>query len=117
MFGMLNIPVMKACDKAISCDILLYIDSFLVAFLSLSTILQYKKRKLQIKYGCVMLILLLLSYVIVFFNHLYPFTGTIDFSSFRISVLLPLIAIVFDILAILAIRKDEKLVRSADRLR
>ncbi|GHT00895.1 membrane protein [Bacteroidia bacterium] len=117
MFGMLNIPVVKTCDKVISCDLLLYINSFLIAFFSLLNIFQYKKRKLQIKYGFLILALLLLSYVIIFFNHLYPFNGVVDFLSFRISVLFPLIAMVLDILAIIAIRKDEKLVRSADRLR
>lgn len=91
----------------------------LAIILPLATIFLYKNRKLQIKLCYAVLILFMLLYILygIFFA-LYP--TTITASSNGVLLLwgaLPLIAILLDVLAIRAIKKDEKLVRSLDRLR
>jgi hypothetical protein len=104
-------------------DLLLKAESGWVAVLSIIIIFLYKNRPLQIKLCYVILILLILPYITVFLYILQiwtsPFLGTIGkWKGAIVAVLvLPLIAGLFDILAIRAIKKDEKLVRSLDRLR
>jgi len=95
----------------------LFAECSFTALLSLVTIFLYKKRKLQIKICYGILGLLILSYLIIFFNFWLPNYTSEAVVAFKIPVVFPFFAIVLDILAIRAIKKDEKLVRSLDRLR
>ncbi|MDL2243374.1 DUF4293 domain-containing protein [Bacteroidales bacterium OttesenSCG-928-J19] len=89
----------------------------LTALVSLCTIFLYKNRKLQVNLGFGILLLLLLSYLTLFFDFWMPHKGEASNMVFQVSIAFPAFAAVLDILAIRAIKKDEKLVRSMDRLR
>jgi len=88
------------------------------ALLALLNIFLYKKRKLQIRVGY------LTSFFILFFyatlaTYFY-FIGNrmaADPSSLHYGLILPVIALIFNLLAIHKVKKDEKLVRSLDRIR
>ena len=88
--------------------------NFIIPAIALATILLYKNRKLQIKLTVVTIIalviyyLLLLGYVLQLPNNAY---------SLGFTVAIPAINILLGVLAIRAIRKDENLVKSLDRLR
>lgn len=90
--------------------------NFLVIILSFITIFQFKKRVLQ--YKLANLVALLNVFVVGLF-FLLSFTkegvtGTINFS---IGAFLPVLGIILAFLAAHFIKKDELLVRSADRIR
>jgi len=93
------------------------LDAGIIAVLAAIVIFLYKKRNLQIKIGYVMLMLLVLMYALYFlFDRQYlPFTEFLR--HVRFTFIFPFIAGVLIYLAIRGIRKDEKLVRSLDRLR
>jgi hypothetical protein len=91
----------------------------LTVFLSILAVFLYKNRPLQIKIAYGIFILLVLSCFILVAVFEQSFGGCLAMDK---SMLIPpatyfLIAIIFDILAIRAVKKDEKLVRSLDRLR
>jgi hypothetical protein len=88
------------------------------AFLALINIFLYKKRKVQMKIGY------LTSFFIIFFYitagaYFYSISNrlAIDISGIQYGIVLPVIALVFNLLAISKIKKDDKLVRSLDRIR
>ncbi|GHT15187.1 membrane protein [Bacteroidia bacterium] len=84
-----------------------------IAILALTAIFLFKNRKRQILLGYIILLALLLDYVAFF---VWKFDPAV-FASGIVTFLIPFVAGVFDFLAIRGIRKDEKLVRSLDRLR
>jgi hypothetical protein len=84
-----------------------------IALLAIIAIFLFKNRKLQIWFGYIILLVILLDYVLFF---VFSFNPAI-FASGILTFLIPFIAGVLDFLAIRGIKKDEKLVRSADRLR
>ena len=86
------------------------------AILALITIFLYKKRKLQISLGRLNIILnfILLGFF-VYWSQALP--GEMQISEKGIGMLTPVLSIVFLVLANKAIKKDEALVKSADRLR
>jgi len=88
-----------------------------VAVLALITIFFYKNRSLQIKISYTMLLLLVLIYALYFIeNRLY--LPVADFlRQVRFTFVFPFISIILVYLAIRGIKKDEKLIRSLDRLR
>jgi len=89
------------------------LDAGIVAVLSLIAIFTYKKRKLQIKICFAMLYLLILAYLL----HIYFNYYSLSISEIPFTLIFPTIAGIFIYLAILGIKKDERLVRSLDRLR
>ena len=93
--------------------------SGLTAVLSLFTVFFYKNRKKQIKFCCLINFLILLFYLTLFLSNLSfsPNFSFIKDYGFSYTVAFPLIALLFNLLAIKGVKKDEKLVRSADRLR
>ena len=93
------------------------IDAGIVAFLAIITIFLYKKRKLQITISYAMIVLLVLIYALyfIFDRPGLPFADLFQQTCF--TFVFPFIAIIFVYLAIHGIKKDEKLVRSLDRLR
>jgi len=89
------------------------LDVGVVAVLAIINIFLYRKRSLQIKISYVMLLLLALAYILYFILNRQP----LQFSGIRYTFIFPFIAAVLIYLAIRGIKKDEKLVRSLDRLR
>jgi len=89
----------------------------MVAVLAIIAIFLYKKRKLQIMIGYLMLFLLAMIYVLYFIFDRPCLSFPELFRSMRYTFVFPFIAVIFVYLAIRGIKKDEKLVRSPDRLR
>ena len=104
-------------DIVFAKDNYLYLGLFLgVALLSLISILNYKNRKFQFVLGRLNIILnfILLG---VFVYQSLNLSGETMVSEKGIGLLLPIFSIVFLVLANKAIKKDEDLVKSVDRLR
>jgi peptidoglycan/LPS O-acetylase OafA/YrhL len=76
---------------------------------SLIAIFQFKKRNYQIRSCLLSMLFVVLPYAVII-----PQSHSGNYS---ISVAFPLIAFILLVMAVFAIRKDEKLVRSADRIR
>ena len=92
---------------------LLFILSAIVSFV---TIFLFKNRKLQFVIGrIVILINLFLLGVLVYVSLTLP--GEVFISEKGIGMFLPIVAVLLIVLANKAIKKDEDLVKSADRLR
>lgn len=89
----------------------------IIMILTFITIFRYKKRMLQIKFGRLNIALhvVFVALAALFLNKVSNTSG-LDIK-YGISIVFPLVSIVLIILANIAIRKDEKLVRAADRLR
>lgn len=93
---------------------ILAVNSIIVAIIEL---FQYKKRLLQMKLGALNSLFMAGTMIlsVVFYNQLtdeYSVEG-----DFGLALFLPAAAMIFNVLANRFIRKDEKLVRSADRIR
>jgi hypothetical protein len=96
----------------------LSVSLWLTAACTLVTIFLYKKRKLQIRiirYICIFKFALCAC--VAFFMYLLATNDATGSMHIEVSVLLLVISIIIDILAFIAIRKDERLVRSIDRIR
>ena len=91
-----------------------------LALLSLYTIFQFKKRSLQIKLTHIGVLTAIALIIGIFFLYIPMIEKKInivpDYSK-AFGIYLPLVALVFMVMANRAIKRDEKLVRSADRLR
>ena len=98
-------------------DYLMVFIAFLAsALLSLVSIFMFKNRKLQFVLGRLNILLnFFLLGVFVYWSLSFP--GEMDISEKGIGMFLPIISIVFLVLANKAIKKDEDLVKSVDRLR
>jgi drug/metabolite transporter (DMT)-like permease len=81
---------------------LLGIECGLIVALSIFSIFRYKKRRLQIRLGYWNLLLLVMVYVTIFFNVWWY--GMEKIVAWKLPALFPLIAIVFTLLAIQAIK-------------
>jgi len=87
--------------------------------ITLASIFMYKKRKMQIKFCYINIIFFLLVYAEIFIGAIM----TIDFDMtkikyhFGIASIIPPVCVIFILLAIRAIKKDENLVKSLDRIR
>ncbi len=98
-------------------EVLLALALFLgSAFISLATIFLFNNRKLQFVLGRVNILLnFILLGVFVYWTLNVP--GEMQISEKGIGMFLPVLSIVFLVLANKAIKKDEDLVKSVDRLR
>lgn len=103
--------------KIFAIDEYLYLGLFLgSALLSLVSIFRFKDRKSQFVLGRLNIILnFILLGILVYESSKVP--GGISFSEKGIGILLPIFSIVCLVLANKAIKKDEDLVKSVDRLR
>ncbi len=90
--------------------------SAIVAFLN---IFLYKKRKLQIKLGLFTALLIAIYYVTAaFYVNAFLDKITPEYSlNIQLGIIFPVLALIFDLLAVSRIKKDEKLVKSLDRIR
>lgn len=87
----------------------------LITILHIVVIFLYKKRILQIRL-LTFTIILLIGLIGLMFYFLYAGFDRINVI-FKIPMVMPLVAALFDYLAIRAIGKDEALIRSIDRIR
>ena len=91
-----------------------------IAILALVTIFQYKNRSFQIKLTNIGVISSIALIMGIFFLYIPLIEKKISITPYyldSIGIYLPLVALVFMVMANRAIKRDEKLVRSADRLR
>lgn len=97
---------------------LLSIIAVLVAIVPFVIIFFYRNRSLQVKLGYAAIALILaFSFWLAQSIRQVASISQFNANNYGIGALLPSAAILFLILALRAIKKDEKLVRSADRLR
>ncbi|MEJ2003375.1 MAG: DUF4293 domain-containing protein [Cyclobacteriaceae bacterium] len=88
------------------------------ATLALIEITKFKNRLLQIKLGALNSLFMAAAVVImVLFSNNITENYEVTSSQYGISMFLPVVAMIFNLIANRFIRRDEKLVRSADRLR
>lgn len=85
--------------------------------LSLVSIVSYKKRQNQFVIGRLNIILNLILLGLFVYRSLNLSGETVEVSEKGIGMFLPIVAIVFLVLANKSIKKDEDLVKSVDRLR
>ncbi|MFW5792870.1 MAG: DUF4293 domain-containing protein [Bacteroidota bacterium] len=91
--------------------------TIIVLILSVITFFKYKNRPLQIKLNQFNLLLHILIIALSFFFLDY-FQDIVELEfRYSIAVIFPLLSLIFLLLANKAIKKDEKLVKAADRLR
>ena len=96
----------------------LYLITAFCGILTLATIFFYKNRPRQVQVIAIAIFLNILLIVLIFFfyiNRIEKLTGIT--ASYQFGIFLPLISLLFLVLANRFIRKDEQLVKSADRLR
>lgn len=89
-----------------------------IAALSLLTIFLFKNRKLQFRLT-ILAIVLTLGYLALQYFSIEQFKkdNAVVTGSYHVSAVLPILSIIFLIMAARGINKDEKLVKSLDRLR
>ena len=99
-------------------DEIVYFSMFMVsAILALIAIFMFKNRKFQFVLGRLNIILNFILLGLFVYRYLSISGETSDVSEKGIGILLPIFSIVFLVLANKAIKKDEDLVKSVDRLR
>jgi len=86
-----------------------------ILFLQVFAILNFKKRPSQIRLIYYSILGLVVLFSIFFITAYFSFSR--EQTSFKISHVFPIIAIILNYLAIRAIKKDEALIRSIDRIR
>ncbi|MBT8317270.1 MAG: DUF4293 domain-containing protein [Lutibacter sp.] len=89
---------------------------FVSAFLTFIAIFQFKKRQLQFVLGRLSILInfIILGIVVYFSQNL---SGEISVSEKGIGLMIPILTILFVVIANKAIKKDDELVKSVDRLR
>ncbi|WP_214228721.1 DUF4293 domain-containing protein [Pedobacter sp. B4-66] len=94
----------------------LFISNIAIAVLCIVTLFSFKNRTIQKRLASVTIIL---TIALSFwgFNYAQKIPGGIEGATYGIAAFLPILSILFCALAIRGIRKDEQLLRSADRLR
>jgi len=91
--------------------------SSVIALVAIITVFLYKNRRTQIGLCYGMLIALVLFYIFYFIFNRQNLSFTELFKQVQYTFVFPFISIIFVYLALRGIKKDEKLVRSLDRLR
>ena len=96
----------------------LTVATVVLGLLPFITIFLYRDRKRQINLAYITIVLIL-GYIFWLLETTKEFVGNLSLKpeNYGLGVLLPSLAILFIIFAVKGIRKDEKLVKSADRLR
>lgn len=95
----------------------LLIPFLAVVINSLVAVFLYKKRPLQIKLASTNILLLLASYCAIFYYAWSFMTAYPSILKPSLGLLLPLLAFISNLLAIRAIKKDENLIKSLNRIR
>ena len=106
----------EGASQQIETFIPLIILTILVALLLISSIFLFNNRRIQ-KRVISIAVLVLLGYSFLSSRYVNEIPGGIEQSSFGNGLYLPLVAIIFSMLAVRGINNDDKLIKSADRLR
>lgn len=110
----------EANDKGVATFFPYYISVALAMGLAVFSLLQYKKRKLQLKVGRFNYLLIILTIVLIFIEASIvegKFELDQNHIAYGIGIYFPVAALPFIFLANRGIKKDEALVKSLDRLR
>lgn len=114
-----GLKLKDAADASIqthsSINIALLIFTGVIVAIHLINIFNFRNRALQIR--MVWTGILLIIALSVWFFMLMKGIGEMKELDIEAPILLPLLAIIFDLFALRGIKRDEKLIRSADRLR
>lgn len=94
----------------------LIVSVIAVGLMCIAVIFNFKKRSLQ-KRLCFVLIAMVVLLSFWIFTYVQKIPGGLANISYNAGIALPILAIVFCVLAVRGITKDEQLLRSADRLR
>lgn len=97
--------------------LLLSFGAILAVLVLLISIFSYKNRKLQVWFNLISLILIIIDTTLVVFYLFQTEKANQYTMHLNFPMVFPFAAIILIILATIAIRKDESLVRSLDRLR
>ncbi len=122
MLAMSFLPVFSiggngSCPENAFCvNWLIPVSSGLIGILALVNIFLYKKRLVQIKLCYVIALFLILLYAYIFYIWI-SLSNSSTYIVFAYPITFPFIALILDFLTIKGIKKDEKLVKSLDRLR
>jgi hypothetical protein len=100
----------------VSTNSFLSILTGVIAGMSFASVFLYKKRQTQIKACNLMMIIICVLIGLIFYTA-DTLNGANEKVHYQFGTYLPLIQLIFTFLAMRAIKKDEELVRSADRLR
>lgn len=106
----------EGASQQIETFIPLIVLTILVALLLISSIFLFNNRRIQ-KRVISIAVLVLLGYSFLSSRYVNEIPGGIEQSSFGNGLYLPLVAIIFSMLAVRGINNDDKLIKSADRLR
>lgn len=113
--------IFKSSGEMVEGSALFLIAIGIEVLFTLAIIFQFKKRNRQMLLAKFNLLLMTIIIAVVFFyaDYAKALTGLPKDSivNYEVTCLLPVISIVLNYLAIRAIKKDEDLVRAADRLR
>lgn len=120
--GRMNVPGQDLNSLTAKSDWLLATLSILTGLVSLALIFLYKNRKQQMQMSWIAVILSILALIFQIYNAQFGTQGhklVIGLYDGRlfVGIFLPVLSIVFALLARQGIRKDEALIRSVDRLR
>lgn len=128
-YNLESIPVEEFFTYSIVFYLPILIILALIIILIIWSIFLYKKRLVQMRFvnfsillNIVMVVVLFLFYYDKLYKHALTYLQNESiqveiFKSFKVGAVFPLISLVFLVLAYRSIRKDERMVRSADRLR
>jgi len=112
---MFLVPLATECEDGKSMEVVDYYPAFISLIiscvLSLAALIVYKNRRLQMKICVIAMIVFLLTFV------LSSYVAAARSCNVGFGAVIPLLSAVLVFLARNSINKDEKLVRSADRLR
>ena len=107
----------EGAPQNLESQIIIPVVALLIIILSVAAIFLYKNRKIQIRFT---LATIILSAALIALTTWFAYSAGEKYQAVLspgIRTFLPLIILLFSILAYLGIRKDENLVRSYDRLR
>jgi len=94
----------------------LLITNIAVALICFINIFNYRKRSFQKRFAIIS-ILLIVGFAFLCSVYAQKLPGGVEGASFGVGAYLPAVAILFVVLGIFGINKDERLIRSAERLR
>ncbi len=103
--------------KEIPDTLSLVILTALIAIIALFSVFLFKKRVLQMRLSMINIFLMIGQLGLIYY-FIYAIADKFDFAyNFKIAIVFPIVGIILTILAYRAIRRDELLVRSMDRIR
>jgi len=120
-FQQLNYNEAESTWEVASSQMVIYIGiaGILAALVALYSIFRYNNRMLQVKLSGIIALLIMgavVGTVVIIFKYEPAFDPEVK-GNYKLGFFMPIIALLFNSLANRFIRKDEKLVRSVDRIR